>query len=93
MQRAASVSLTFDVRLGHEQCSGAAGCRVLHLPRYSPDFNPIEMAISKMKRLLRSLAQRTVASLMKAIDTALRSVTAAEPIAFIQHCRYAATAG
>jgi transposase len=30
------------------------------LPPYSPDFNPIEMAISKVKSILRKLARRTV---------------------------------
>jgi len=67
----------------------AAGCRVLRLPPYSPDFNPIEMAISKMKRLLRSVARRTVDGLFTAIDYALRSVTPQDATAFISHCGYA----
>src|SRR5207244_9284612 len=37
----------------------AEGCRVLRLPPYSPDFNPIENAISKVKTVLRKLAKRT----------------------------------
>jgi transposase len=39
-------------------------CTIRHLPPYSPDFNPIEMAISKLKAVLRKLAERTVASLI-----------------------------
>ena len=37
-----------------------AGARLLYLPPYSPDFNPIEMAFSKLKALLRKAAARTV---------------------------------
>jgi len=68
-----------------------ARCRVLRLPPYSPDFNPIEMAISKMKRLLRSMAERTVQGVFDGIDAALRAVTAADAVAFMTHCGYAAT--
>lgn len=70
----------------------AAGCSVLRLPPYSPDFNPIEMAISKMKRLLRSRAERTVSGLFDGIDEVLRRVTPDDAVAFITHCGYAATA-
>lgn len=71
----------------------AAGCSVLRLPPYSPDYNPIEMAISKMKRLLRSMAERTVDGLFAGIDDVLRSTTPADAAAFIRHCGYAATVG
>jgi transposase len=40
------------------------GCMVRYLPPYSPDFNPIENAYSKLKSALRKLAERTVAGLM-----------------------------
>lgn len=70
----------------------AAGCRVFRLPPYSPDLNPIEMAISKIKRLLRSRAERSVTELSAAIDQALRSVTRSDATAFIAHCGYAAKA-
>ena len=69
----------------------SAGARVLRLPPYSPDFNPIEMAISKMKSLLRKLARRTVDSLQTAIDDAVAAITAADARGFIRHCGYAAT--
>ena len=36
------------------------GARLLHLPPYSPDLNPTELAFIKLKRLLRSAAARTV---------------------------------
>ena len=45
---------------GVEQAVAAAGCRLLYLPAYSPDLNPIENAYSKLKRALRDWAARTV---------------------------------
>lgn len=45
----------------------AAGASLLFLPPYSPDFNPIENAFSKLKALLRKAEQRTIASLWNAI--------------------------
>ncbi|WP_234896326.1 transposase [Sinorhizobium meliloti] len=41
----------------------AAGARMMFLPPYSPDFNPIEKAFSKLKALLRKAAERTVTGL------------------------------
>lgn len=76
-----------------KQLVEAAGARLLPLPAYSPDFNPIEMAISKIKTLLRSLAQRTVPGLMAAIAQATDSITADDATHYIRHCGYAATSG
>jgi transposase len=45
----------------------AAGARLLYLPPYSPDFNPIENAFAKLKTLLRKAAERTVDDLWDAI--------------------------
>jgi transposase len=69
----------------------AAGATLLLLPPYSPDFNPIEMAISKAKTVLRKLARRTVDALLDAIGEALASVTPADALNYITHCGYAAT--
>jgi transposase len=44
-----------------------AGARVLYLPPYSPDLNPIEMAWSKVKQFLRKAQARTVEALYEAI--------------------------
>ena len=58
---------------GVRQAVEAAGATLLYLPPYSPDFNPIEMAFSKLKALLRKAAARTRDDLWdataKAIDT------------------------
>ena len=48
-----------------------AGARLLYLPPYSLDFNPIEMAFSKLKALLRKAAARTVDDLWQAVADSL----------------------
>ena len=70
----------------------AAGATLLLLPPYSPDFNPIEQAISKVKTVLRKLARRTVDGLFDGIAQALASVTPTDASHYIAHCGYAATA-
>jgi transposase len=69
----------------------SAGARVLRLPPYSPDYNPIEMAISKMKSLLRKLGRRSVDELGEALGEAVRSITPDDARGFIEHCGYSAT--
>ena len=49
----------------------AVGARLLYLPAYSPDFNPIEMAFAKLKALLRIAAARTIPDLWDAIRRSL----------------------
>ena len=56
-----------DVRRAVE----AAGATLLYLPPYSPDFNPIENAFSKLKAYLRRVAARTIDDLWDAIRDAL----------------------
>jgi transposase len=68
-----------------------AGCRLLFLPPYSPDFNPIENAFSKLKRLLRTAAERTVDGLWSAIGRLLDEFRPAECRNYFRHCGYAAT--
>ena len=48
----------------------AAGARLLYLPPYSPDLNPIEMVFAKLKALLRTATARTVSDLWAAITQA-----------------------
>lgn len=55
-----------------------AGARLLFLPPYSPDFNPIEMAFSKLKALLRKVAARTVNDLWAAVAECLSAFTPGE---------------
>lgn len=50
------------------------GALLRYLPPYSPDFNPIEMAYSKLKALLKKAAARTIATLWDAIADAIRQI-------------------
>ena len=61
------------------QAIEAAGCQLRFLPAYSPDFNPIELIFSQLKIQLRTMAARTVETLMTAIGEGLNAVTAATP--------------
>ncbi len=56
----------------------AAGASLLYLPPYSPDFNPIEMAFSKLKAILRKAAARTIDNLWQVIAEAIDDFTPAE---------------
>jgi transposase len=66
----------------------ARGARLIYLPAYSPDFNPIEQAWSKIKQWLRSAKARTLEALESAIAEALAAVTAANALAWFSHCGY-----
>ena len=52
-----------------------SGCELAYLPPYSPDFDPIEQAFSKVKGLLRGAGARTRESLIEALDRALETVS------------------
>jgi transposase len=60
------------------QAIEARGASVLHIPPYSPDFNPIEKPFSKIKSILERIAARTVDALQAAVGEALRSFTPQE---------------
>ena len=64
------------------------GCRLLFLPPYSPDFNPIELAFAKLKTRLRRVAARTFEALVAAIGDALDAITAADARGFFGHCGF-----
>ena len=56
----------------------AGGASLLYLPPYSPDFNPIENAFSKLKALLRAKAERTIAALWDTVGSVLDRFAPAE---------------
>jgi transposase len=56
----------------------AAGASLLYLPPYSPDFNPIENAFSKLKAILRKAAARSITDLWDAIGAAINQFTPSE---------------
>ena len=66
----------------------ACGCRLVFLPAYSPDFNPIECAFSKLKNFLRKAKARTQEALEAAIAAALATINAANARAWFAHCGF-----
>lgn len=64
------------------------GCELVYLPPYSPDFNPIEQAFSKIKGLLRRSEARTREALIEAMGRALSAITAPDARGFFGHCGY-----
>jgi transposase len=66
----------------------ARGATLLYLPPYSPDLNPIELAFSKLKRLLRDAAERTVEALWRTIGRLLERFTPQECENYIRHCGF-----
>ena len=66
----------------------AAGAGLLYLPPYSPDFNPIEQAFSKLKAHLRKAAERTIHGLWNAIGRILDLYTPAECASYFTACGY-----
>ena len=67
----------------------AAGADVLFLPPYSPNFNPIENAFSKLKQLIRSAEHRSREALWAAMQGMLDQITPDDSRGFFKHCGYA----
>lgn len=66
----------------------ARGARFLPLPAYSPDFNPIEEAFSKVKQALRRAQARTDDNLRAATWAAFATITPADAAGWFSHCGY-----
>jgi transposase len=66
----------------------ARGAHFLPLPPYSPDFNPIEHAFSKVKQSLRRVAARTDDALRGATWAAFATITPADAAGWFAHCGY-----
>jgi transposase len=64
------------------------GCELIYLPPYSPDFNPIEEAFSKVKRILRKIGARGKETLIEAMGRALGAVSIEDVRGFFAHCGY-----
>lgn len=69
----------------------SAGIGVLYLPRYSPEFNPIELCWAAVKRRLRTLGARTREGLRAGVAAALGAVGEQETRNWIRHCGYRLT--
>ena len=66
----------------------AAGCQLVFLPTYSPDFNPIEQAFAKLKGWLRRTEARTVDAIMNATQHHYGAITAADARSFFREAGY-----
>jgi transposase len=65
-----------------------AGCSLFFLPTYSPDFNPIEQAWSKLKTFLRQQQARSRQALDQAISHGLHLISQHDVRAWFRHCGY-----
>ena len=73
---------------GVQEAIAAKGARLLYLPPYSPDLNPIEQCWSKIKTFLRAAKARTREALDAAVRRALATVTEADARAWFAHSGY-----
>ena len=64
------------------------GCKLIYLPAYSPDFNPIEEAFSKLKGMLRRAGARTKDALVEALGEAISAVSAQDAQGYFEHAGY-----
>lgn len=67
----------------------AAGARLWFLPPYSPDLNPIEQAISKIKQAMRTASERTVDAVMDRVANVIQSINEREARNYITNAGYA----
>ena len=73
---------------GVRQAIEARGATLMYLPPYSPDLNPIEMAFSKLKALLRKAGKRTRGSLWDVIGQSIDEFRPQECTAYFKHAGY-----
>ncbi len=73
---------------GIREAVEATGATLRYLPPYSPDFNPIENAFSKLKAMLRARAERTVDALWTAVGEVITLFTPAECANYFAACGY-----
>src|SRR5207237_7359485 len=69
----------------------AVGARLVYLPPYSPDFNPIEQFFAKLKALLRKAAERSIDALWDRIGQLLDAFSPEECRNYLRHAGYAST--
>jgi len=64
------------------------GCELIYLPSYSPDFNPIEEAFSKIKGMVRQAGARTREALVDVLGQALSAISAQDARGYFEHAGY-----
>lgn len=75
---------------GVREAIEAVGAKLLYLPPYSPDLNPIELAFAKFKTALRKAAERTVEDLWRRIGIIIDDFSPQECQNYLRHDGYAA---
>jgi transposase len=68
----------------------AVGARVLFLPPYSPDLNPIEQVFAKLKHRMRQAAERTVEQTWRRVGALLKTFSPTECANYLRNSGYAA---
>ena len=81
-------NLSVHKRAGVRAAIEKAGCQLWYLPPYSPDLNPIELAFSKLKALLRREERRTVEGLWSFLGEAVDLFSPEECRNYFRHCGY-----
>jgi transposase len=84
-------NLSSHKRAGVREAIEGAGARLVYLPPYSPDLNPIEQAFAKLKALLRKAGERTVEGLWRLLGRLLDEFAPDECRNYLSHCGYRAT--
>jgi transposase len=64
------------------------GCELIYLPAYSPDFNPIEEAFSKIKSIVRRAGARTKDALIDVLSEALSAISVQDARGYFEHAGY-----
>lgn len=81
-------NLSSHKQVGVREAIESVGANLLFLPPYSPDLNPIELAYSKLKSLLRTHAERTVKDLWERLGKLVDEFTAEQCTNYFKHCGY-----
>lgn len=84
-------NLSSHKRVAAVRAIEGAGCSVVYLPPYSPDFNPIELAFAKIKARLRAAERRTIDKVGDFFGTVHEAFTPDECGNYIRHAGYTAT--
>jgi transposase len=84
-------NLTAHHVAGVREAIEAAGATLRYLLQYSPDLDPIEMALAKLKALLRRAAVRSVRALWDRLGSLIQTFSPRECANYLRHAGYAAT--
>ena len=79
-------NLSLHKAAGVREAIEAVGARLVYLPPYSPDLNPIELAWSKLKSYLRKAAARATKALNKALREAIAAISPSDAQGYFTHC-------